>query len=65
LEAIHSQGLEHRDFHSGNILQDELDNAYITDLGLSNAKETSEKRVSGVLPYVAPEILQGRPYTQA
>src|SRR5260364_423898 len=61
LEAIHSQGLEHQDLHSGNILQDEMDNAYITDLGLSNTR----KEVCGVLPYMAPEILQGKPYNQA
>src|SRR5260364_412564 len=52
LEAIHSQGLEHRDLHSGNILQDDLDNAYITDLGLSNTNTNHE--VSGVLAYTAP-----------
>jgi serine/threonine protein kinase len=40
---------------------------YVTDLGLSrpvNAKK-EEREVYGVLPYVAPEVLQGQPYTQA
>src|SRR5260363_62472 len=54
LEAIHSQGIEHRDLHSGNILQDELDNAYTTDLGLTN----TNNEVCGILPYMAPEVLQ-------
>ncbi|CAG8633933.1 10819_t:CDS:2, partial [Ambispora leptoticha] len=35
IEAIHSQGYVHKDLHSGNILQDDLDNAYIVDLGLT------------------------------
>ncbi|CAG8593010.1 12576_t:CDS:2, partial [Ambispora leptoticha] len=52
LVAIHSQGLEHRDLHSGNILQDNLCSAYIADLGLS---KTSKK--FGVEHYIAPEVL--------
>ncbi|RIB00121.1 kinase-like domain-containing protein [Gigaspora rosea] len=47
--------------HSGNILQDELDNAYITDLGLIN----TNNEVCGILPYMAPEVLQRNPYTKA
>jgi len=54
----------------GNILSGKLhggrDNCYITDLGLSRpVNEANEKNIYGVLPYVAPEILQGQLYTQA
>ncbi|RIB01913.1 kinase-like domain-containing protein [Gigaspora rosea] len=52
LEAIHSQGYIHRDLHSGNILQDNLHNAYISDLGLSSS-DSAQKQ----------EILMGQPYT--
>ncbi|MCE8163182.1 MAG: serine/threonine-protein kinase [Candidatus Moeniiplasma glomeromycotorum] len=39
---------------------------YITDLGLCRpASETNNEKVFGVLPYIAPEVLRGRPYTQA
>ena len=64
LSDIHEKGLIHQDFHSGNIL---CDSAYlITDLGLCKpADEKSEKNVYGVLPYVAPEVLRGKEYTQA
>ena len=39
---------------------------YITDLGLCKlANEKIDKNVYGVLPYVAPEVLRGKEYTQA
>ncbi|RIB09995.1 kinase-like domain-containing protein [Gigaspora rosea] len=64
LESIHSQELVHRDLHSGNILQgDTLQKAYITDLGLS--KNEKEGKICGILPYIAPEVLVGQPYTKA
>ena len=36
LQMIHSQGIIHRDLHSGNILQDNLHSAYIADLTFNN-----------------------------
>ena len=68
LSNIHEKRLIHQDFHSGNIL--DLGMLYhITDLGLCKpADEKTEKynkNVYGVLPYVAPEVLRGKEYTQA
>ncbi|RGB36670.1 kinase-like domain-containing protein [Rhizophagus diaphanus] len=41
----------------------------ISDMGLcrevSNISNTDETKVYGVMPYVAPEVLRGKPYTQA
>ncbi|CAG8625008.1 11424_t:CDS:2, partial [Ambispora leptoticha] len=66
LEAIHSEELSHRDLHSKNILQDDLRSAYIADLGLSaSASIKQEDQIYGIIPYVAPEVLQGKPFTQA
>ncbi|POG77131.1 kinase-like domain-containing protein [Rhizophagus irregularis DAOM 181602=DAOM 197198] len=70
LKDIHKKGLIHHDFHCGNILSDFIDSAYITDLGLcqpANVKtfQDSNKKIYGVLPYVAPEVLRGKEYTQA
>ncbi|CAG8456740.1 5754_t:CDS:10, partial [Racocetra fulgida] len=75
LRDIHDQNLVHRDFHSGNILNDSYvsDNkfysppSYITDFGLSRPAnfKKQEGQIFGVLPYVAPEVLQGGKYTQA
>src|SRR5438477_5106991 len=64
LQIIHSQNLIHRDLHSGNILQDNLYSAYIADLGLSiSANIALKDEVCGILPYIAPEVLYGNPYT--
>src|SRR5581483_8826233 len=65
LSEIHKKGLIHQDFHSGNILR-AGGFAFITDLGLCKpADEKTDKNVYGVLPYVAPEVLRGKEYTQA
>ena len=69
LADIHAKGLIHHDFHCGNILSSQIEYTYITDLGLCKpANEKSEKSgkcIYGVLPYVAPEVLRGKVYTQA
>jgi len=66
LGFIHKAGLIHRDFHPGNILSDN-GRFFITDLGLSKPvkEQEYEERVYGVLPYVAPEVLRDKFYTQA
>ncbi|CAB4412225.1 unnamed protein product [Rhizophagus irregularis] len=68
LAYIHENGLIHRDFHCGNILKENY-NTLITDLGLcrpANVKPSQNecKELYGVLPYVAPEVLRGKEYTQ-
>ncbi|GBC29097.2 kinase-like domain-containing protein [Rhizophagus irregularis DAOM 181602=DAOM 197198] len=68
LDFIHQNGLVHRDFHCGNILKDSRF-TFITDLGLcrpANVKSSQNecKELYGVLPYVAPEVLRGKGYTQ-
>jgi|SRR6185312_1050657 len=71
LSLIHNQNLIHRDFHSGNILSGyskyDENQSHISDLGLSCSANCQklEGQVFGVLPYVAPEVLQGQPYTPA
>src|SRR5687767_5009040 len=68
LKDIHEEEIIHHDFHSGNILQYE-EHAYIADLGLSClASQTSSSNkndICGVLPYIAPEVLNKKPYTKA
>ncbi|RHZ46204.1 hypothetical protein Glove_629g10 [Diversispora epigaea] len=62
LNYIHNvTNLIHRDFHIGNILSHDHKWCWITDLGLSKpADETDSKRkVFGVIPYIAPELLSG------
>ncbi|UZO14440.1 uncharacterized protein OCT59_005897 [Rhizophagus irregularis] len=75
LEKIHEIKMVHRDFHTGNILMLSecayntmhfVNNVCISDMGLcGEVGNMDETRVYGVMPYMAPEILRGKPYTQA
>ncbi|CAG8484287.1 14158_t:CDS:2, partial [Cetraspora pellucida] len=57
LKGIHDSG--------GNILRHEK-LVYITDLGMCRpVNESKDSKSYGVLPYVAPEVLRGDPYTEA
>ena len=69
LNTIHQKNLIHCDFHHGNILN-QRDNLFISDLGLYKPVEyfqshSKENDIYGVLPFVAPEVLRGKPYTPA
>ncbi|GET64039.1 kinase-like domain-containing protein [Rhizophagus irregularis DAOM 181602=DAOM 197198] len=69
LEIIHNNQTVHRDLHIGNILilpSDQFsDDICIMDMGLCKEVDNISNTVYGVMPYVAPEILRGKPYTQA
>ncbi|CAI2164414.1 12317_t:CDS:1 [Funneliformis geosporum] len=69
IEYIHEKGLFHGNLHGGNILiEHEPDsiNTRICDLGLNGpANKIDSNETYGVLPYVAPEVLQGNPITKA
>jgi serine/threonine protein kinase len=65
LNELHNSGYIHKDFHNGNILQTDV-LSFISDFGLSgpaNVQKSDDKVVYGVLPYIAPEVLNGEPYT--
>ncbi|RGB28016.1 kinase-like domain-containing protein [Rhizophagus diaphanus] len=74
LKNIHDKNLIHNDFHCGNILCGNMLNSYdffiyITDLGLCRPanvvpSQNEYKKIYGVLPYVAPEVLRGKEYTK-
>ncbi|KLL02714.1 MAG: hypothetical protein MRECE_50c002 [Mycoplasmataceae bacterium CE_OT135] len=66
LKDIHQKNLVHRDFHSGNILNNDI-HSFITDLGLCKPADEINKggKFFGVLPYVAPEVLNKKGYTPA
>ncbi|RIB11023.1 kinase-like domain-containing protein [Gigaspora rosea] len=64
LQMIHSQGLIHRDLHSGNILQDNLHSAYVA-IATTKPLNAERRGIYGILPYIAPEILDGKQYTTA
>ncbi|CAB5382523.1 unnamed protein product [Rhizophagus irregularis] len=70
LDKIHQKQMVHRDLHTGNILIS-TDSAqdfdvYISDMGLCDeVGNIDNTKVYGVMPYVAPEVLKGKPYTQS
>ena len=69
LDTIHESKLVHCDLHDGNILCDGGSN-YISDLGLSKPidyfqNKADNESIYGVIPYMAPEVLRGKPYTPA
>jgi serine/threonine protein kinase len=64
LEHIHKENSIHRDLHSGNILYSQIDNAWrIADLGFCGPADKSSTCIYGNLPYIAPEVINGREYT--
>ncbi|GES90933.1 kinase-like domain-containing protein [Rhizophagus clarus] len=80
LNEIHRHNLIHRDFHDGNILlhkdrkndegeedEDKEDyKVYISELGLCQPVKSFEKdSIFGIMPFIAPEVLRGKPYTSA
>jgi serine/threonine protein kinase len=67
LEGIHKLNFVHGDFHSGNILCLYQGFSLISDFGLSKPVNQSDIKdnIYGVLPYTAPEVLLGNPYTKA
>ncbi|RIA98767.1 kinase-like domain-containing protein, partial [Glomus cerebriforme] len=70
LTKIHIEGIIHRDLHSGNIfvsLNNSIFDVVIGDLGISkSATESADDNENyGIIPYMAPEILQGQNYTAA
>ena len=66
LDHLHNQKIIHRDFHSGNILYENNWDVVRSDLGISkSAMDPTDNEIFGVIPYMAPEILQRKEYNVA
>ncbi|PKY54049.1 kinase-like protein, partial [Rhizophagus irregularis] len=63
---MHKANIIHKDYHSGNIFIEGL-SAVTGDLGLSKSSfdDDDDNEIYGIIPYVAPEVLQGQNYTKA
>ncbi|PKY57758.1 kinase-like protein [Rhizophagus irregularis] len=68
LHTIHEVNFIHRDFHSGNILLETESSGKwkIGDLGLSQPANSTSlyNEIYGVIPYIAPEIFQGKAFSK-
>ncbi|RGB33867.1 kinase-like domain-containing protein [Rhizophagus diaphanus] len=54
----------HRDLHSGNILYSQFNDTWrISDLGFCGPADKPSTSIYGNLPYIAPEIINGKKYT--
>ncbi|EXX51410.1 Bck1p [Rhizophagus irregularis DAOM 197198w] len=74
LQTIYEKDFVHRDFHSGNILVEIIENGsckidqyLIGNLGLSQpANEIPhDSSIYGVIPYIAPEIFKGAKFSKS
>jgi serine/threonine protein kinase len=72
LGQIHKENLIHYNFHDGNILCNKYgDSKYVVFISnylesLQLAKSFLKKdNIYGIIPFIAPEVLEGKPYTQA
>jgi serine/threonine-protein kinase len=65
LDALHAEGLVHRDVKPSNIMLDESGSAALTDFGLAKGPAytvlTKPGQVMGTLDYLAPELIRGEP----
>ncbi|CAG8758921.1 800_t:CDS:2 [Cetraspora pellucida] len=65
INMIHRLDTIHRDLHSGNVLQTRFSKWwYISDFGLYGSVTQEQGDIYGNLPYIAPEIINGKPATK-
>jgi len=67
VEYLHSRSVVHRDLKPENLLLDDKDNLKISDFGLATVYrhqgiERKLETCCGTVPYVAPEVINKKPY---
>lgn len=68
VEHLHKNNIMYRDLKPENILLDQDGNAVLTDFGLAKlgmSRDKTTKTVCGTPEYIAPEIIQNKPYDKS
>ncbi|KAI5063220.1 hypothetical protein GOP47_0021767 [Adiantum capillus-veneris] len=68
LSYLHSQAVVHRDVKPDNLLLDSYMNLKIADFGVSRLEAKNAKDMTGdtgTLHYMAPEVVEGKPYNRS
>merc|ERR1712000_114123 len=61
---IHDMNIIHRDMKAENLLVDENFNVCVADLGISCLRARRQSKGMGTPKYMAPELLEGKSYTE-
>ena len=68
LNRVHRSGFVHGNLHGGNVLVNDRRDVFVLGFGLLSDIETTDPNdpnaLYGVLPYIAPEILNGGAHTE-
>ncbi|KAK7343606.1 hypothetical protein VNO77_12484 [Canavalia gladiata] len=67
LSYLHSKNIVHRDVKSDNMLLDDNQNLKLTDFGVSRVEALNLSEMTGetgTYGYMAPEVLDGKPYSR-